>query len=215
MSSIDKTLSEFVDAWNAGERPLVDDFLARVGKGERDELAEQIGVWLMVAPTPRYSGAALEDVAREPALVRALEAIEDERGALAFELPRLRKLAGISVSDLAGRVVESFGLGKGSRERAVEYLEGVETGEVSGEGLSRRLLDVIGDAVGATGERLAEAASIKPSMRTADALFYRKTGEAAGWIAEDLSVLADAAFAPAPEGEPDELDKLFYGGLDA
>lgn len=215
MSSIDKTLSEFIDAWNAGERPSVSDFLARVDESDRDELATQIETWLLVAPTPAYSPDALKAIAAEPALTQALAAIEDERSALAVELPRLRKLAGVSLGELAGKVVEAFSLPAKDKKRAKTYLEQVETGEVKPDGLSRRLLDVIGEAVGATGERLAEAAQIKPQMRTADALFYRKTGEVGGWLAEDLEVLADAAFAPAPTSEPDELDRLFHGGPEA
>src|SRR4051812_9458566 len=97
MTSIDKTLSDFIDAWNAGKRPGLDEYLARVDEGQREELANAIETWLLVAPPPRLSDDALADIAREPALVAAMAAIDDERGALAVELPRLRKLAGVSM----------------------------------------------------------------------------------------------------------------------
>lgn len=213
---VDKVLSDFADAWNAGARPAVSEYLERVAAGDRAELAEQIETWLMVAPAPAYSDEALADIARAPALAGALAAIEDERGALAVELPRLRKLAGVSLADVSARIVEAFSLPRQDAKRAAEYLAGVETGAVAGEGLSRRLLDVIGEAVGATGAQLAAAASIRPQRPATDALFFRKDGEVDGWVVDDLDVLAQAAFAAAPATrEADELDRLFHGGIDA
>ena len=54
MTSTEKVLGEFIDAWKAGERPEVDDYLQRVPESDRDELAEQLLSWLSVAPTPAY-----------------------------------------------------------------------------------------------------------------------------------------------------------------
>ena len=55
MSTNDQVLSDFIDAWNAGRRPRVREYLARLPDGpERDELADQITTWLEVAPTPAY-----------------------------------------------------------------------------------------------------------------------------------------------------------------
>jgi hypothetical protein len=87
----DRVLSEFVDAWNAGRRPRVRDYLARLPDGPaRDELADAITDWLSVAPTPAYSegtrGAIRAEVART------------------FELSRLRERAGFSPRELAARV---------------------------------------------------------------------------------------------------------------
>jgi hypothetical protein len=51
----DRILSEFIDAWNAGRRPDVDDYLARVDESERGELADALTAFLRFAPTPGYS----------------------------------------------------------------------------------------------------------------------------------------------------------------
>ena len=48
----DRILSEFIDDWNAGRRPDVDDYLARVPEGERDELADQLMSFLTFGPPP-------------------------------------------------------------------------------------------------------------------------------------------------------------------
>ena len=50
MASPDQLLSEFCDAWNAGERPRVDDYLEQAPAGDRDELAALIRTFLEQAP---------------------------------------------------------------------------------------------------------------------------------------------------------------------
>jgi chromosome segregation and condensation protein ScpB len=45
----DRSLSEFVDAWNAGARPDVDDYVARVDEDERAELSAELAVLSRVA----------------------------------------------------------------------------------------------------------------------------------------------------------------------
>jgi hypothetical protein len=56
MSTIDQILSEFIDAWNAGQRPRMREYLGRVPEGpQRDELAQQLSTWLEMAPTPTFS----------------------------------------------------------------------------------------------------------------------------------------------------------------
>ncbi len=67
MSTYDQVLSDFMDAWNAGRRPRVREYLARLPDGpEREELADQITDWLEVAPTPEYDADTRASIAREP-----------------------------------------------------------------------------------------------------------------------------------------------------
>ena len=46
MSTIDRLFSDFVDAWNRGEDPRVEDALARAAPGERDALGALLRDWL-------------------------------------------------------------------------------------------------------------------------------------------------------------------------
>src|SRR5438552_2470829 len=55
MDQVDRLLNEFVEAWNAGDRPEVDEFVDRAPEAERNELAGLIGAFLEIAPTPPYS----------------------------------------------------------------------------------------------------------------------------------------------------------------
>ena len=69
MSTIEQLLGEFIDAWNAGERPDVDAYLRRARKKDRDELASQLETWLQIAPTPSYSKSSRAAIAKEPVYV--------------------------------------------------------------------------------------------------------------------------------------------------
>src|SRR3954454_19802561 len=70
----EQVLSEFIDAWNAGERPDVEEYIARVPEEEQDALSEELLSFLSVAPTPAYSDEALAHIQAEPALIEALAA---------------------------------------------------------------------------------------------------------------------------------------------
>jgi hypothetical protein len=216
MSSTEQVLSEFIDAWNAGRRPRVIEYLARVPDGpQRDELADQIGTWLEVAPTPDYAPGTRAQIREEPAVRHVFEAVGEDAGLWPAVLPQLRAGAGLSVREVAARLVERFGLGGGSEDRAAEYLERMERGELEAARVSRRLLDALGDLVGASGSTLADAGRLGGAMRPAAAggTLFRAGDDAADWVARDIEALSRAALTPAPP-QMDELDRLFTGGPD-
>src|SRR5258706_12423997 len=101
-SDRDRLLSEFIDAWNAGRRPDVDDYVARVPPAERGELADQLISFLNFAPTPAYSDAALEAIRAEPVVAGGLAAPGARGGVLPALLARLRERSSLSTPQLAG-----------------------------------------------------------------------------------------------------------------
>jgi hypothetical protein len=212
-TSSDEVLSEFIDAWNAGRRPRVLEYLDRVPEGAaRDELADQIAAWLEVAPAPELDAAARARIRAEPAVARALEAAGSQAGLWPTLIPRLRARAGLSIGEVAARIVERFGLGAGDQERAATYLERLEHGELEPARVSRRLLDALGDLLGAGGRTLAEAGALgAPRAAVAGGALFRAGADAGDQIAEDLDVIGAAAMTPAPP-PMDELDRLFAGG---
>ena len=188
MNALDQVLGEFIDAWNAGRRPDVDGYLQRVPAAERDELAARIGTWLELAPTPEYGDAARAAIAREPVL-------------LAARLPALRARSGLSVADLARRVVAAFGLK--DEARAARHLTDLERGALAPQRLSNRLLDALRTILGEDLPPRAAAAAPAPAV-------------AAGPPAPPPPSAAPARLAlrtAAPE-PLDELDRLFLGGPD-
>jgi hypothetical protein len=217
MSTTEQVLSDFIDAWNAGRRPRVREYLARVPEGAtRDDLADQISTWLEVAPAPRHSSATRAQIRAEPIVQSVFAAVGDDAGLWPSVLPQLRARAGLSVGDLASSLVDRLGLGSGSRERTADYLERMERGELEASRVSRRLLDALGDLLGASGRALADAGMLGtgPRLASPGGTLFRADGDAGDWIAHDIETLSRAGLTPAP-AEMDELDRLFMGGADA
>jgi transcriptional regulator with XRE-family HTH domain len=189
---IDKVLSDYIDAWNAGRRPDVDAYLERVPEAEREQLAGRLEEWLSVAPAPDYPAAARRAIRADPRLRAALAATDKPPGTLLA----LRRRARLSLEELAEHVTDAFGLG-GQEARAAGYLERLEHGELDETRLSRRLLRVLSTALGADFEPAAPA----------PAMLFRGNGES---LAAELEALSRAALEPPM----DELDRLFLGGRD-
>ena len=76
MSTVDELLGEFIDAWNAGERPDVEAYLERAPEEEHDELAGGLAAWLHIAPTPAQDRSRPGAIWAEPALRAARRAAE-------------------------------------------------------------------------------------------------------------------------------------------
>src|SRR4051812_2318181 len=79
-SPIDVLLSDFIDAWNAGERPRVADYLARAEPAQRSELTARLEDWLMLAPIPAYDERARMEIRNDPVLQRAVAEIAADPG---------------------------------------------------------------------------------------------------------------------------------------
>ena len=213
MSTTERVLNDFIDDWNAGRRPRALDYLARVEPGaQRDELAEQIASWLELAPAPEHDAAARAAIRREPAVERVLAGAGEPSGSWPDVLPRLRDRAGLSLGELAQRIVARFGFDASATARATGYLERMERGELAPERVSRRLLDALGDALGVSGRSLGEAARLGAGLWPAHGALLRSDGEADEQLLADLEAISRAALTPA---DRDELDRLFTGGADA
>lgn len=213
----DLLLSQFIDAWNAGARPDVREYLRRVPEGAaRDELAAALGDWLAVAPTPAYDEEARAAIRAEPVVQRVFRAVGEDAGLWPQLLPSLRQRAQLSVQQLAGRIVTRFSLPAADEARTAAYLEQLERGELEPTRVSGRLLDALAEALGAGADALADAGTFGRGLRPAAAggtLFRAADADVDDSVAEDLAVLADAAFTPAPPSL-DEVDRLFLGGPD-
>jgi Helix-turn-helix domain len=203
----DRVLSDFIDAWNAGRRPDVDEHLARVEPDRRDELASDIAAFVAFAPTPDYDDAAIAAIRAEPAVASAAAAAQGRGGLWPALLPRLRERAALSTAQLAVALVGALGLPADREPKARGYLERLEAGELEPRGLSGRLLDALARLLGVPRDDLEAAGAFGAP---APALF-RAEGPAAETLRDDLDVIADALAAPGA-GEWDEVDDLFRGG---
>src|SRR3954464_13137494 len=141
MASTDLALSEFIDDWNAGRRPQVDQYLDRVPEADRAELASQLMTWLEIAPTPQYGDAAPGATGADPAVQEAIGAMSSESGLWPALLPRLRSRATLSLGDLAAKLASVMGLGGEAETKTEHYLGELEAGALDPERISKRVLD--------------------------------------------------------------------------
>lgn len=212
----EQVLSEFIDAWNAGKRPDVDEYIARVPADEQAALSEELLSFLSFAPTPAYSEEALAAIEAEPALMKALAASTGKSSLLPDLLQRLRERFGLSTDQVAGELVGELGLADDRTPKTARYLERLEEGRLEPARVSRRVFDALGRIFGLAGSELEGAADAGgwtpvPAPAAAPAPVFRARKDAAKAAGRHLEVIADALAAPG--GEPrDEVDDLFLGG---
>jgi hypothetical protein len=211
MTTADRALNEFVDAWNAGERPRVEQYLERAPEDEREELASLLNAFLEQAPTPNYSEETLEELMQEPAVESAAGLIDSRSGLWQALLPRLRRRAKMKRAEVVMRLAELLEV-KGSEGHVGRYYHQMETGNLDSGGVSRKVLEALGEIFGVAPSELEQAADFQGLSREAPAAMYFRT--------LDVDALTDFATAEHVEyrtrrksrAEWDEVDRLFLGG---
>jgi hypothetical protein len=210
MSSPDQLLNEFIDAWNAGERPRVEEYLERAPESERDELADLLGTFLEEAPTPRYSEETIAQLRRDPAVVEVAALLESRSGLWPSLLPRLRRRAKLKRDEVVTALAELLGVG-GQKEKVAVYYHQMETGRLDPGGVSRGVLEALGRILRVDAKEIQEAGDVwlEPPDTLAGVYMRAPTGRIP-------SAAESRAEAPAPEEqwaiEWDEVDRLFRGG---
>jgi transcriptional regulator with XRE-family HTH domain len=199
----DQALSAFIDAWTAGMRPRLEDYLERVDPSERAALADAIDDFVTLAPLPPYDDEALRAIRAEAVGVATPSA------ALPSLVTRLRVGAGLTIRDLADRLGSALGVA--GREAKLEgYVARLEGGELDGRRLSQRVLDALGRVLGADAATL-DGASQLGGLAPAGIRLRGGDPQTAGEVRDRLEALADLMATPSPE-EWDEVDELFLSG---
>lgn len=213
-SDRDRILSEFIDAWNAGRRPDVDDYLSRASPRERGELAGQLVSFLSFAPTPSYDDDDLDAIRADPVVADALAAPGRRGGLLPALLTGLRERFSMTTPQLAGELVRALDLPSDREQKTASYLDRLEHGELEPARISRRVFDALARVFGVPRDQLEGAGDLSgwgPSTAMASGPVFRADEDAAQAVSRHLDVLADALEAPGGEGR-DEVDDLFLGG---
>ena len=216
MSTVrEQVLSEFIDAWNAGHRPDVDDYIARVPADEQGELTEDLLEFMAFAPTPAYSEEALAAIRAEPVVAETLSAAAGRSGLLPTLLGRLRERFGMTTDDVAGQLVGELGLPEDRTPKTAGYLERLEQGNLEPARVSRKVFEALGKVFRVPANELEGAADVggfSAIVRArAAAPVFRADEDAAAAAGRHLEVIADALAAPGA-GPRDEVDDLFLGG---
>jgi hypothetical protein len=210
----ERILSEFIDAWNAGTRPDVDDFLVRVPADEQGLLADELMAFLSFAPTPSYSDEAVAEIRAEPPVATALASLARPGGLLPSLLRSLRERLRLTPAQLAAKVAGELALPRAKQRKTASYLRRLEDGELDPERVSRRVFDALANVLGVPRAELESAGDLggwgrRRAMTAAPVV--RADDAAARAVSEHLDVLADALQAPGGPAR-DEVDELFLGG---
>jgi hypothetical protein len=222
----DQILSEFIDAWNAGRRPDVDDHLARAAPPDRAELADDLVSFMTFAPTPAYSDEALGAIRAEPIVAEALAGPAARGGLLPALLVALRERLSWTTPQVAGGLARELGLREEKSSQIASYLERLERRELDPSGVSLRVFDGLARLFGVPRDELegaaslggwapraaaAPAAAVPPRQQRAAMAFRAPDKDAAEDARADLDLLADALHTPGSTPR-DEVDDLFLGG---
>ena len=204
---LDRTLSAFMDAWVAGKRPRLEDFLLLVDPAERDALADAIDDFITLAPTPAYDAEALAAILVEASGTANTEARPAPMAAL---LTRVRAAAGLSMQDLAARLTCALDLTSDREKKVGDYAGQLERGELDSRRVSVRVVDAFSRVLTIDRESLDAAARLG-GLTPAGARFRGGDAVGAAQQLDRLEALADLMAAPAPE-DWDEVDELFRAG---
>ena len=205
MTDLEVLLARFIEEWNAGRRPAVEDFVSQADTVECDELADQISTFLAFAPTPRFDETTIDELLSAPGVEASVRAFTAEAGAWPTLLPRLRAQAGLSLRDLASRVLRAANLGDRGLDKTARRLGEMERGGLDASSVSAEVIELLGRVLGINSADLTRTGM---PATAAGALYRREAGRD---VAEALDLLADGLAAPTPEGEWDEVDELFFG----
>ena len=211
----DRILSEFIDAWNAGSRPDVDDYIARAPAQEQGELADRLLSFLTFAPTPSYDDDTIAAIRAEPIVAAALAAPGEQRaGVLPNLLASLRERFSMTTPQLAGELVRALELPLDREQKIASYLQRLERGELDPRRISRRIFEALSRVFSVPRGELEGAGGLSgwgARRATVPAPVFRADEDAAQAVSHHLDVLADALEAPGGDGR-DEVDDLFLGG---
>lgn len=210
----DQILSEFMDAWNAGQRPDIQAYTERAPADQQAALREDLATYLTWAPTPDFDDDTLSAIRAEPIVAEVRAAAHARTGLWPTLLPRLRARLSITTGQLATGLVETLGLPAETEGKTRAYVEQMESGTLEPTGVSRRVIDALARVLGVPTHQLESDASFglwAQPPQAAASMAFRAEDEIAETVREDLDLLHRAAQLPS-EREWDEVDVLFRGG---
>lgn len=212
MAEIETVLAQALEDMKVGRERTVPDYLQLVPEPDRAELAELLSAFHMCRST-----AAGPDPVTPERLEHALELVDrylEEpgiTGSLPVALVELRRTRRLRRDEVVEWLVGRFGIPGSATARLRRAYHQLEVGQLPGRGLSRSLLDALGEYFKVDPDDLAAAAARGPGTQPREALvFGRGVGEAG------TKPKAPLGERPAPSGDQGDrlVDRLFYGGPD-
>jgi len=213
MDAVERAFLAALEDLNSGRAKPVERYLELVERSERDELADMLAAVFASRPPTADDTLTLDS----PSYRRALAALDEvtesagPAGVLPGALVELRASRGLTPDAVTAELAERLDVPSSGRRRLDWQYFRLETGQLAGRGLSRRLLAALAEIFGALAEDFLAASEVggrdKPVAAAAGRAFTRPT--------------AGPSAPPGPHKpeQPDPavaiVDRLFAGGRDA
>jgi hypothetical protein len=222
MSDVDRLFEAFVAAGREGEDVDPRSYLAQVDGRDRQELGVLIEGHLERAPRRRWDPQAFRGSSAE----RVVTALTAPAGAWPELLPELRDEAQLPRDELARRLASSLGV-EDRADKVHRYYHEMEQGRLPASGVSRRVLEALGqllgrsaDALRRAGEGIGTVAGGAGAAPSGAAAFTRAVRSGRETPPDDAPPGARAEETPPAPASParradeewDEVDELFRGG---
>lgn len=211
MPEIEAVLAEALEDLKAGRARTMPDYLELVPRAERAELEELLSIFYMhnaIAAGPEPIDPARYE--RALCVIDRLSA-SGRASTLPAALVELRRTRRLRRDDVVAALAERFDVKGAGNDRLRRAYHELETGQLWGQGLSRRLLDALAEIFRVDVEDLAAAATRPPGRS-------RRPGQVFGRGLREARNRGDLAAARErhPGRGPDErlVDELFYEGRD-
>jgi hypothetical protein len=206
MTSVDRLLEQYVDAYRSGETDPW-PYLDQVEGEQRIELEEMLELFLVNAEPERPLPDSFEDSRPADFVDRlVVDLLAPERGWRDF-LPSLRLRNRIERQAVDAQLARALdALDQEESEKVADYYHDMEQGNLDPEGVSDRVLEALSDIYGTTVKVLRRVGETTrpPDSRT---VFARSDSDVTD-LADSGPPGSEPVFSRI-EGQPDRIDMLF------
>ena len=208
MTDVDRLLSEYIEEHRKSGAIDPARYLEQLQGVDRVELEALIDGFLEHAPRRPWSAEAYAQSSAAALVDRLDRTLHGASGRWPTVLPALRDKAKLRRNELVKRLATALGV-EGREKKVETYYHQMEQGLLPAQGVSSRVLEALGEIVGASAEALRRAgqASAAPPAPASPGVAFARTAPAAG-----SDVVVDQ-LRSEPADEPwDDVDQLFRGG---
>jgi len=206
-ASVERVFLEALDDLRAGRVEQVDHYLELVPASERAQLADLLAMYFASRRHPVRHEVPPATYERILATLDRVTERVGQSGTLPGLLAELRRTRGLRRQEVTRALCQLLNLGEDALVQLEREYHRLETGQLDGRRLSRRLLEALGQIFRMPVDDLA-AASVP---------LAEQTPRAARGFARSKGAVTAAMHAPSaqPEKHDPEVRALFYGGRNA
>jgi hypothetical protein len=208
--AFERAFWQAVDDLKEGEAKPIEDYLRLVPREQRDELGRMLADLFLARGPAVALGSESEGYRRAVAIVDEVLGARGTAGVLPGALKAMRNARGIEPDAVVARLAADLDVhGEDGRRALARNYHRLETGNLLGSKLSRRLLASLASIFG------VEAAEVTAAARPASRGPALRSAPAMGRSGGDGGPPARPPSPGPPDPEVERVERLFHGGADA